>query len=195
MITASNLSRSMWRNNFVECFGFVSWFFTEEAVLGYVPVDAPQVTSWLEVSSVGVEVIMCHGLFDAHAEAHTLTGEGVDGVHKIGIVGRQSVGGRHALKQRPRWIQTWVDAERELGAVPQKKEKCRRLILITCNPSNFLWTFQVTPSKAGDVRPKAVADQVNVFKRVLIVNLLELHVVLIHANAQVSESVLCTDTA
>lgn len=74
-------------------------------------VNAPQVTSWLEVSSVGVEVVMCHSLVDAHAEAHTLTGEGVDGVHKIGIVGGQSVGGRHALKQRPRRVETWADRD------------------------------------------------------------------------------------
>lgn len=93
--------------------------FTEEAVLGYVLVNIPQVASWLEVSSVGVEVIMCHSLFDAHAEAHAFLGEGVDGVHKIGIVGRQPVRGRHALKQRPRWIETWADGTRE----PQRKSK------------------------------------------------------------------------
>lgn len=93
------------------CFGFVLLVFTEEAVLGYVLVNAPQVTSWLEVSSVGVEVVMRHGLVDAHAEAHALAGEGVDGVHKLGIVGGQSVGGRHALKQRPRRVETWAEGE------------------------------------------------------------------------------------
>lgn len=92
-------------------------------MLGYVLVNVPQVTSWLEVSSVGVEVVMCHGLVDAHTEAHALTGEGVDGVHKIGIVGGQSVGGRRALKQRPRWVETWADGRRELGAVPQEQAK------------------------------------------------------------------------
>lgn len=111
MITPSKLSRSIQRPNFVACFAFVLLFFTEEAVLGYVLVNAPQVTSWLEVSSVGVEVVMCHGLVDAHTEAHALTGEGVDGVHKLGIVGGQSVGGRHALKQRPRWVETWADGD------------------------------------------------------------------------------------
>lgn len=105
------------------CFGFVLLSFTEEAVLGYVLVNAPQVTSWLEVSSVGVEVVMCHSLVDAHTEAHTLMGEGVDGVHKIGIVGGQSVRGRHALKQRPRRVETWADGRRELRAVPQKQAK------------------------------------------------------------------------
>lgn len=83
-------------------------------MLGYVLVNAPQVTSWLEVSSVGVEVVMCHSLVDAHTEAHALMGEGVDGVHKIGVVGGQSVGGGHALKQGPRWIETCADGRREL---------------------------------------------------------------------------------
>lgn len=97
------------------------FFFTEEAVLGYVLVNVSQVTSGLEVSSVGVEVVMSHSLLDAHAEAHAFLGEGVDGVHKICIIGRQSVGGRHALEQRPRWIQTWADGKREFRAVPTGK--------------------------------------------------------------------------
>lgn len=80
---------------------------TEEAVLSYVLINVLQVTSWLEVSSIGVKVIMRHGLFDAHAEAHTLVGEGVDGIHKFSVVRRQSVRGRHAFKQRPRWIKAW----------------------------------------------------------------------------------------
>lgn len=96
---------------------FVVVVFTEEAVLGYVLVKVSQVTSRLEVSSVGVEVVMSHGLLDAHAEAHALVGEGVDDVHKISIIGRQSVRGRHALKQRPRWIQPWADGTREVRAV------------------------------------------------------------------------------
>lgn len=105
------------------CFVVVVVVFTEEAVLGYVLINVPQVTSWLEVSPVGVEVVMCHGLVDAHAEAHTLTGEGVDGVHKLGVVGGQSVGGRHALKQRPRRVETWADGRRELRAAPQRRAK------------------------------------------------------------------------
>lgn len=96
---------------------FCCRFFTEEAVLGYVLVNVSQVTSRLEVSSVRVEVIMSHSLLDAHAEAHAFLGEGVDGVHKISIIGRQSVRGRHALKQRPRWIQTWAHGKREFRAV------------------------------------------------------------------------------
>lgn len=80
-------------------------------------VNVSQVTSRLGVSSVGVEVIMSHSLLDAHAEAHAFLGEGVDGVHKIRIIGRQSLRGRHALKQRPRWIQTWADRKREFRAV------------------------------------------------------------------------------
>lgn len=50
-------------------------------------VNVSQVTSRLEVSSVGVEVIMSHSLLDAHAEAQAFVGEGVDGVHKISIIG------------------------------------------------------------------------------------------------------------
>lgn len=64
-------------------------------------------------------------------------------------------------------------------------------VLITCNPPNFLWTFQVTASKARDVCPKAVADQVDFFKRVLIVHLLQLHVVFMYDDAQVHESLVC----
>lgn len=114
------------RHNFGACFDYVLSFFTEEAVLGYVLVNAPQVTSRLEVSSVGVEVVMCHSLVDAHTEAHTLAGEGVDGVHKVGIVGGQSVGGRHALKQRPRWVETWADGRRELRAGPLKGQQIQK---------------------------------------------------------------------
>ena len=40
----------------------------------------------LEVAPIGVEVIVCYGLFDAHAQAHVLPGKGVNGVHKIGII-------------------------------------------------------------------------------------------------------------
>lgn len=88
-----------------------------EAILGYVIVNVPQVTSRLEVSSIGVEVIMSHSLLDAHTEAHTFMGEGVDGIHKVSIIRRQSVRGRHALKQRPCWIQTWADGTRKLAAM------------------------------------------------------------------------------
>ena len=80
---------------------------TEESILAYVLINALQVTSWLEVSSVRVKVIMCHRLFDAHTEAHTFMGEGVDGIHKIRIIRRQSVCVRHAFKQWPRRIKTW----------------------------------------------------------------------------------------
>ncbi len=81
-----------------------------DAVLGYVLVNVLQVTSWLEVSSVWIKVIVCHSLLDAHTEAHTLMGEGVNGIHKLSIIRRQSVCGGHALKQWPRWIETWTDA-------------------------------------------------------------------------------------
>lgn len=54
-------------------------------------VNVFQVTPWLEVSSIGVKVIMCHSLLDAHTEPHSFLSEGVDGVHELGIVRRQSV--------------------------------------------------------------------------------------------------------
>lgn len=40
----------------------------------------------LEGAPIGVEVIVCNGLFDAHTQAHVLPGEGVNGVHKVGII-------------------------------------------------------------------------------------------------------------
>lgn len=81
-------------------------YLTEEPVLAYVLVNVMQVTSWLEVSSVGVEVIMSHSLLDAHTEAQVFLGEGVDRIHELSVIRRQSVCGRHAFKQGPRWIQT-----------------------------------------------------------------------------------------
>lgn len=48
---------------------------------------------------------------------------------------------------------------------------------LTCNPANFLWTFQEAPSESRDVRSQAVANQMNLLKWVLIANLLEFHVV------------------
>lgn len=86
---------------------FLFWLYlTEESIGAYVLVNVLQVTSWLVFSSVWVKVIMCHSLLDAHAEAHSLVGEGVDGINKLSIIWRQSVCGRHAFKQRPSWIQT-----------------------------------------------------------------------------------------
>jgi len=77
---------------------------TQQPVLGDVFVDAVEVAARLEGSSVGVEVLVGHGLLDPHAQAHALVGERVDGVHEIGVVGRQSVHGGHALEQRPRRV-------------------------------------------------------------------------------------------
>lgn len=60
---------------------------------------------------------------------------------------------------------------------------------LTCNPSNFLWTFQVAPSKSRDVCSKAVANQMNLLKWVLIAHLLELHVLFIGDNTHVNWAV------
>lgn len=43
-------------------------------------------TARLEVAPIGVEVIVSYGLFDAHTQAHVLPGEGVNGIHEIGII-------------------------------------------------------------------------------------------------------------
>lgn len=80
---------------------------TVDPVLGYVVKDVVQVTSGLEVSSVGIKVIMCHRLIDAHAETHAFVGERVDGVHEHGVVRRQSVRWRHALEQGPSGVETF----------------------------------------------------------------------------------------
>lgn len=40
----------------------------------------------LEGAPIGVEVVVCYGLFDAHTQAHVLPGEGVNGIHKIGVI-------------------------------------------------------------------------------------------------------------
>lgn len=45
-------------------------------------------------------------------------------------------------------------------------------MLLTCNSSNLLRTFQVTSSKSRDVSTKAVANQMSLFKGILIVCLL-----------------------
>lgn len=78
-----------------------------------------------------------------------------------------------------------------------KSEKCIETYTgqLTCNPSNFLWTFQVAPSKSRDVCSKAVANQMNLLKWVLIAHLLELHVLFIGDNAHVNWTVFCTDIA
>lgn len=62
-------------------------------------VDVHDVAARLESSPVGVEVKVRHRLFDADAEAHVLLGEGVDGVHKVGVVWREPVCGGHAFKE------------------------------------------------------------------------------------------------
>lgn len=98
-----------WQNdNSTVSFQYHALYRTRYPVLAYVFVDILQVTPGLKVSSVGVKVVMCHSLLDAHTEAQTLVGEGVDGVHKLCIIRRKSVCGGHAFKQRPCWIQTWT---------------------------------------------------------------------------------------
>ena len=42
--------------------------------------------SGLVGTPIGVEVIVCYGLFDAHTQAHVLPGKGVNGVHKTGVI-------------------------------------------------------------------------------------------------------------
>lgn len=79
---------------------------TEEPVLGYVVVNAVQLTARLEFSPVGVKVIMRHSLLDAHTESQMLLGEGVNSIHKLSIVRGESVRGRHSFKQWPRRIET-----------------------------------------------------------------------------------------
>lgn len=54
--------------------------------------------------------------------------------------------------------------------------------LLTCNPSDLLWTFQVAPSKPRNVCSKAVANQMNLFRWVLIAHLLKLPVLFIGDN-------------
>lgn len=65
----------------------------------------------LEGAPIGVEVIVPHGLFDAHAQAHVLPGKGVNGVHKIGIIWRKTVTGGSSLKQRARSIQPYGESK------------------------------------------------------------------------------------
>lgn len=84
---------------------------TKETVLAYVVVEVSQVTPWLEISSVGVKVVMGHSLFDADAEAQSFTSEGMDGVHELCIIRRQSVCRRNALKQWPCWVKTWREVQ------------------------------------------------------------------------------------
>lgn len=79
---------------------------TKQPILRYVFVNVLQVASWLEVSSIGIEVIVCDFLFDAHTQAHSFVSKRVDSIHKLGIIWRQSVCGRHAFKQWPCRIQT-----------------------------------------------------------------------------------------
>lgn len=59
---------------------------TVQAVLGDVLVEIQEVAARLEGAPVGVEVVVCDGLLDAHTQAHVLPGEGVDGVHKVGVI-------------------------------------------------------------------------------------------------------------
>lgn len=59
---------------------------TQQSVLGQVLVQVLDVAAWLEGATVGVEIKVSHRLLDAHTEPHVLLGEGVDGVHKVGIV-------------------------------------------------------------------------------------------------------------
>lgn len=96
---------------------------TEEAVLGYVVVDVLNVTAWLEIPSVGVKVIMCHSLLDAHAESHALVSKSVDGIHKFCIVRRQSVRGGHAFKERARRVETWIGTTCNREPVCYKKQQ------------------------------------------------------------------------
>lgn len=79
-----------------------------DAVLGDVVVDVSNVTSWLEIPAVGVKIIMCHSLLDANTESHTLMGKSVDGIHKVGVIGRQSVRVGHAFKEWARRVETWI---------------------------------------------------------------------------------------
>lgn len=49
------------------------------------------VTARLECATVGIDVNVAHGLLDADAAARRTSGVGVQDVHKLGIVSRQSV--------------------------------------------------------------------------------------------------------
>lgn len=71
-------------------------------------VDVLNVTSWLEISAVGVKIIMCHSLLDANTESHTLMGKSVNGIHELGVIRRQSVCVGHAFKQWARRVETWI---------------------------------------------------------------------------------------
>lgn len=69
-------------------------------------VDVLNVTSRLEIPTVGVKVIMCHSLLDANTESHSLMGECVDGIHEVGVIGRQSVRVGHAFEEWARRVET-----------------------------------------------------------------------------------------
>lgn len=70
---------------------------------------------------------MCHSLLDANTESHTLMGKSVDGIHEVGVIGRQSVCVGHAFKEWARRVETWITQNmQENQGVTKKSPKERK---------------------------------------------------------------------
>lgn len=81
---------------------------TLQAVLIDVTVNVEHLAAGLKGASVGVEVHVSDALLYSHSRHDAGLGEGVDGVHELSVVRRQSVKRRQTFEVRPGRIQSCV---------------------------------------------------------------------------------------
>jgi len=79
---------------------------TKQSIVGDLLQGAPEVAARLEAPSVGVDVHVAHRLLDADAETQGAPGEGVQHVHKVGVVRGEAAVGVLPLKVWAGWIET-----------------------------------------------------------------------------------------
>lgn len=66
----------------------------------------PEVAARLEAASIRVNVNMANRLLDPDAEAQGPPREGVEDVHEVSVIRRETPMGVHPLKVRTSWVQT-----------------------------------------------------------------------------------------
>lgn len=66
----------------------------------------PQSAAGLHLTTIGVDVNVPDGLLDPNAEAQGFSGVGVQNVHKVGVIRRQSVLFLHTFKHWAGRIET-----------------------------------------------------------------------------------------
>lgn len=87
-----------------------------------------EVAAWLEAASIGVNVHMANRLLDPNAETQGAPREGVQDVHKVSIIWRETPVGVLPLKVRTSWVQTCRKTKKTVSPLitdPQSDQNAR----------------------------------------------------------------------